>query len=175
MTTGTSISAAAGDATPRPRKHVLCSAVCIAAIANAMVPAVLFSAAGLFGHTDARYRAAVAAMVLLQYAVVFLLLLFHANAPFASGYSVATSSIVTLVSAALAYTTLAPAGWGWSRRNTEFLVVAGIAFAVLSNLWFLVASIRYARAVHPRLHLGGFFLGIAASLALLYLYVKILG
>jgi hypothetical protein len=173
MTSGKSISASTAG-TP-PRKHVVCTSVTIAAIANALIPAVFFSAAGLFGQTDARYRTAVAAMVLLQYAVVFLLLLFHANAPFASGYSVATSAIVTLVSMALTYATLAPAGWGWSRRNTEFLVVAGIAFAVLSNVWFLIASIRYARAVHPRLHLGGFFLGIAASLVLLFLYVKILG
>jgi hypothetical protein len=44
----------------------------------------------------------------------------------------------------------------------------------LSNAVFLVASIRYARAIHPRLHIGGFFLGIAASLALVFLYTRIL-
>jgi hypothetical protein len=36
----------------------------------------------------------------------------------------------------------------------------------LTNAFFLVASIRYPRAVHPRLHVGGFFLGLAASIAL---------
>jgi hypothetical protein len=175
MTTNTSTSRAIEAAAARPSRPLLCTWVLIAGIANALVPAVFFSARHLFGPTDVRYRAAVAAMVLLEYAVVFLLLLLHANAPFAGGYAVATAAIVTLTSLALSYMTLAPAGWGWSRTNVEALVLAGLAFAVISNIVFLIASIRYARAIHPRLHVGGFFLGIAASLALLFLYVKILG
>jgi hypothetical protein len=103
-----------------------------------------------------------------------LLLLLHANVGFASGYAVATSAIVTLGSAVLAFITLRPAGWGWSAPLVEILVLAGLAFAVVSNAVFLVASIRYARAIHPRLHLGGFFLGVAASLALVFLYTRIL-
>jgi len=71
--------------------------------------------------------------------------------------------------------TVETAGWGWSRTNIEILVVVGLAFAVVSNAAFLLGSIRYARAIHPRLHLGGFFLGIGASLVLLYLYGRILG
>jgi hypothetical protein len=51
------------------------------------------------------------------------------------------------------------------------LVLGGIAFAVLSNAVFLVAAIRYARAIHPRLHVGGFVLGIAAFVALVFLYI----
>lgn len=161
----------------RPHRHrnPLCATVCVAAIANALVPALLFADTHLFGPSDLRYRAAVAAMVLAEYAVVFLLLVFHANVGFASGYAVATAGIVTLGSAALTLFTIETAGWGWSRTNVEILVVVGLAFAVLSNAAFLAGSIRYARAIHPRLHLGGFFLGIAASLALLYLYDRILG
>lgn len=175
MTANPSGSPAVEDAAPRPSRHLLCMWVLIAGIANALVPAVFFSARHLFGPEDTRYRAAVAAMVLLEYAVVFLLLLLHANAPFASGYAVATAAIVALTSAALAYMTIAPAGLGWSRPNVEAIVLAGLAFAVVSNIIFLIASIRYARAIHPRLHIGGFFLGIAASLVLLFLYVKIIG
>jgi len=158
----------------RPKRHFLCFWVCVAAIANALVPTVFFSATHLFGQTDLKYRAAVALLVLLEYAVVFVLLLFHANVGFSSGYAAATATIVTLGSAALTYITLAPAGWGWAAFYAEILVIAGLAFAVISNAAFLVASIRYGRAIHPRLHLGGFFLGIAASLALLFVYVKIL-
>jgi hypothetical protein len=170
------ISASPGqDATlPRPRRHFLCSALCVAALANALVPAVFFSQTHLFGQTDPRYRALVAVVVLVEYAIAFLLLLLHANVGFASGYAVATSAIVTLGSAALAVLTVAPAGWGWSALYAEIIVLGGLAFAVLSNAVFLVASIRYARAIHPRLHLGGFFLGIAASLALIFLYTRIL-
>jgi hypothetical protein len=165
----------AQDATlPRPRRHFLCSALCVAALANALVPAVFFSQTHLFGQTDPRYRALVAVVVLVEYAIVFLLLLLHANVGFASGYAVATAAIVTLGSAALAFLTVAPAGWGWSALYAEIIVLGGLAFAVLSNAVFLVASIRYARAIHPRLHLGGFFLGIAASLALIFLYTRIL-
>ena len=61
-----------------------------------------------------------------------------------------------------------------TRSTRKFPCSGGFEFAVLSNAVFLVASIRYARAIHPRLHFGGFFLGIAASLALLFLYTRIL-
>jgi hypothetical protein len=159
---------------PRPRKHFLCSALTVAALANAAVPALFFSATRLFGPTDPRYRAMVALVVLIEYAIVFLLLVFHANEPFASGYAFATAAIVTLASAAQTYMVLAPAGWGWGALYAEIIVVCGMAFAVLSNVVFLLASIKYARAIHPRLHLGGFFLGIAASVALLLLYSRIL-
>ncbi|MFZ3329854.1 MAG: hypothetical protein WA197_04440 [Candidatus Acidiferrales bacterium] len=159
---------------PRPRKHFLCSALTVAALANAAVPAIFFSATRLFGPTDPRYRAMVAVVVLIEYAIVFLLLLFHANEPFASGYAVSTAAIVTIGSAAFTYMVVAPAGWGWSALYAEIIVLAGMAFAVVSNVVFLLASIKYARAIHPRLHLGGFFLGIAASLALLLLYTRIL-
>jgi hypothetical protein len=163
------------DATaPRPRRHFLCTALGVAALANALVPAVFFSEKHLFGQPDPRYRALVALVVLVEYAIALLLLLLHANVGFASGYAVATAAIVTLGSATLAFLTVAPAGWGWNALYAEIFVLAGIAFAVLSNAVFLVASIRYARAIHPRLHLGGFFLGIAASLALIFLYTRFL-
>lgn len=164
----------AAEQKPRPRRHILCTALTVAALANAAVPAIFFSATRLFGPVDPRYRAMVALVVLVEYAIVFLLLLFHANEPFASGYAVSTAAIVTLGSAALTYMVVAPAGWGWSALYAEIIVLAGMAFAVLSNVVFLLASIKYARAIHPRLHLGGFFLGIAASLALLLLYSRIL-
>jgi hypothetical protein len=164
----------AAEQKPRPRRHILCTALTVAALANAAVPAIFFSATRLFGPVDPRYRAMVALVVLVEYAIVFVLLLFHANEPFASGYAVSTAAIVTVGSAALTYMVVAPAGWGWSALYAEIIVLCGMAFAVLSNVVFLLASIKYARAIHPRLHLGGFFLGIAASLALLLLYSRIL-
>jgi hypothetical protein len=164
----------ASDAAPRPRRHFLCTALCVAALANAFVPAVLFSQANFFGPTDPRYRALVVAVVLIEYAIAFLLLLLHANVGFASGYSVATSAIVTAGSATLAFATLYPARWSWDGVGADIFVVGGFAFAVVSNVVFLLASIRYARAIHPRLHLGGFVLGIAASLAVVYLYVRVI-
>ena len=93
---------------------------------------------------------------------------------FASGYAVATGAIVTLGSAMLAYTTVDSSGLGWNALYAKILVLGGFVFAVLSNAAFLVSSIRYARAIHPRLHRGGFFLGMIASLALLFLYARIL-
>jgi hypothetical protein len=170
ISTNTALDAAA----PRPRKHFLCSALWVAAIANALIPAVFFSDAHLFGTADPRYRVAVTLVILAEYGIVFLLLLLHANVGFASGYAVATSAIVTLGSVLLAFVNLYPVGWGWDPFLVEVLILAGFAFAILSNAVFLVASIRYARAIHPRLHLGGFFLGIAACLALIFLYGHIL-
>jgi len=173
MSAHISTSPAEDAAAPRPRRHFLCTSLCVAALANAIVPAVLFSQSKFFGPTDPRYRALVAAVVLTEYAIAFLLLLLHANVGFAGGYSVATAAVVTVASAALAFVTLFPARWDWSTLGGEVLVVGGFTFAVLSNLVFLAASIRYARAVHPRLHLGGFILGIAASVAVVYLYVHL--
>jgi len=170
ITTDSTLDAAA----PRPRKHFLCSALWVAAIANALIPAVFFSETRLFGPADPRFRALVTVVVLAEYAIAFLLLLLHANVGFASGYAVATAAIVMLGSGALAYVNLYPAGWAWAPLYVELIVLAGLLFAVLSNAVFLIASIRYARAIHPRLHLGGFALGIAASLALVFLYGRIL-
>jgi hypothetical protein len=174
MSSSISAALAPDAAAPRPRRHFLCVALVVAAIANALVPAVFFSGTHLFGQTDPRYRAIVAFVVLVEYAIAFLLLLLHTNVGFASGYSVATSGIVALGSAALAVLTLSTAGWSWNALYAEIVGVAGIAFAVLSNFVFLASSIRYARAIHPRLHLGGFFLGVAASLVPLYLYTRLL-
>ena len=169
-----STSPAQDAAASRSRRYLLGVALCVAALANTLVPAAFFSETQLFGQTEPRYRALVAIVVVAEYAIAFLLLLLHANVGFASGYAVATAAIVTLGSGVLAFITLAPAGWGWNALYAEILVFGGLAFAVLSNIVFLVASIHYARAIHPRLHLIGFFLGIAASLALLFLYARIL-
>jgi hypothetical protein len=174
MSSNASAVLAQGAETPRPRRHFLCVALVVAAMANALVPAVFFSVTHLFGQTDPRYRIVVAAVILAEYALAFLLLLLHANVGFASGYAVATSAIVALGSAALAFLTLDTAGWSWNALYAEIAGVAGIAFAVLSNVVFLASSIRYARAIHPRLHLGGFFLGVAASLVPIYLYIRLL-
>jgi hypothetical protein len=174
MSADISTSHAQDAATPRPRRHFLCVALCVAALANALVPAVFFSETHLFGQTDPRYRAIITVVVVAEYAIAFLLLLLHANVGFASGYAVATAAVVTLGSAVLAFLILDFARWDWNALYAEILVLGGFGFAVLSNTVFLVASIRYARAIHPRLHLGGFFLGIAASLGLLFLYARIL-
>lgn len=171
MTADISANLAQDAAAPRPRRHFLCTALCVAAVANALIPAVFFSDTHLFGQTDPRYRALVVAVVLAEYAIAFLLLLLHANVGFASGYAVATAAVVMLGSIALAILTVYFAGWTWSALYREPVILIGFGFAVLANVVFLVASIRYARAIHPRLHLGGFFLGIAACLALLLLYI----
>lgn len=156
--------------TPRNR---LCIALGVAALANALIPAALFSEPQFFGPTDTRYRALVVFVVLAEYAIAFLLLLLHANVGFVGGYTFATAATVTLGSAALAFITLGSATWSWKAVYGEILVIGGFAFAVLSNVVFLVASIRYARAIHPRLHLGGFALGIAAFVTLVILYVRV--
>ena len=161
-------------ATLRPRGHFLRVALCVAALANALVPVVFFSETHFFGQTDPRDRALVAAFVVAEYAIALLLILLHANVGFASGYAVATAAIVTLGSTMLAFFVVYPAGWDWNALYAEILGLGGFAFAVLSNAVFLLASIRYARAIHPRLHFGGFFLGIAASIALLFLCARIL-
>lgn len=158
-----------------PRRHIICTALWVAAFANVLVPAVLYSDTHIFGLTSPSYRAAVSFVVLFEYVIAFLLVLLHVNAGFASGYAVSMSAILTLGSAGLTYITLAPVGWSWSATSIEILVVCGLAFAVLSNAAFFIASVRYARSIHPRLHLGGFFLGVAACLALLFLYTHILG
>ena len=57
------------------------------------------------------------------------------------------------------------------------LVIAAVANALVPAVFFsvfLASSIRYARAIHPRLHLGGFFLGIAATFVPIYLYLRLL-
>lgn len=169
-----STSPAPDARTPRPRRHFLRVALCVAALANALVPAVFFSETRFFGHTEPRYRALVAAAVLAEYAIAFLLILLHADVGFASGYAVATAAIVTLGSAVLAFFIVYLAHWDWNALYAEIVGLGGFAFAVLSNAVFLIASIRYARAIHPRLHLGGFLLGIVASLAFLFLYTRIL-
>ena len=155
----------------RLRRHILCSALGVAALANVLVPAVLFSVTRFFGPADPRYRVLVAAVVLLEYAIAFLLILLHANVGFAAGYTAATAATVTLGSAVLTYITLGPARWSSNGLPGEILVLGGLAFAVLSNVAFLLASIRYGRAIHPRLHLGGFSLGIAAYGALIFVYM----
>lgn len=176
MATKTSTDTAGGVDGPgiQPRRHVICTALWVAALANVLVPAVLYSDVHLFGLTSPGYRAAVSLVVLFEYLIAFLLVLLHVNVGFASGYAVSMSAILTLSSAVLTYITLAPVGWSWSAASVEVLVVCGLGFAILSNAAFFIASVRYARSIHPRLHLGGFFLGIAASLALLTLYTHIL-
>ena len=154
-------------------RHLLSIALGVAGLANVLIPAALFSETQFFGPTDPRYRALVAFVVLAEYAIAFLLLLLHVNVGFAGGYTFATAATVTLGSVVLAFITLGSASWAWRAVYGEILVVGGFSFAVLSNVVFLVASILYARAIHPRLHLGGFALGIAAFVTLVILYIRI--
>jgi hypothetical protein len=153
-----------------PSRYFLFLALCVAALANTLIPTAFFSDARLFGQTDPRYRSLVAVAVLAEYAIALLLVLLHANAGFASGYAVATATVVTLGSAALASLVLYLAGWAWNTLHAEIVALGAFALAVLTNAVFLVAAIRYARTIHPRLHLDGFFLGIAACLGLFVLY-----
>jgi hypothetical protein len=97
----------------------------------------------------------------------------HANVGFASGYAVATAAVVAAGSATLTVSTIYPARWSGNGIGGTVLTLAGFAFAVLSNAVFLVTAIRYARAIHARLHFGGFILGIAASLGVVILYVRV--
>jgi hypothetical protein len=173
MSTAISASPTQDAANIRLRRHILCTALWVAALANVLVPALWFSVTQFFGPTDPRYRALVAVVLVAEYAIAFLLILLHANVGFAAGYTAATAVTVTLGSAVLAYITLVPAPWSSSALSGEILVLAGFAFAVLSNFAFLVASIRYGRAIHPRLHLPGFFLGIAAYGGLIFAYVRL--
>jgi hypothetical protein len=168
------ISTSSAQAPATLGRHFLRVALVVAALANALVPAVFFSETHFFGQTAPRERALVAAVVLTEYAIAFLLILLHADVGFASGYAVATAAIVTLGSAALAVLVVGISGWDWSTLYAEIIGLGGFAFAVLSNVVFLIASIRYARAIHPRLHLGGFFLGIAASIAFIAFYGRVL-
>ena len=155
----------------RLKRHIVCSALWLAALANVLVPAALFSATRFFGPTDLRYRVLVAVVVATEYLIAFLLILLHANEAFAAGYTAATAATATVISALLTYITLGPARWSWSALSGETLVLVGFAFAVLSNFAFLLASIRYGRAIHPRLHVGGFVLGILAFVVVVGIYV----
>jgi hypothetical protein len=170
VSTDISASPTQDTADIRLRRHILCTALWVAALANVLIPTLLFLVPQFFGPTDPRYRALVAAVVVAEYAIAFLLILLHANVGFAAGYTAATAVTVTLGSVALSYVTLVPAPWSSSGLSGEILVAGGFAFAVLSNFAFLVASIRYGRAIHPRLHFGGFSLGIAAYVALIIVY-----
>ncbi len=173
MSTDISASRTQDAANIRLRRHILSVALWVAALANALVPALLFSVTHFFGPTDPRYRTLVVVVVLAEYTIAFMLLLLHANVGFAAGYTAATAATVTVGSAVLAYITLAAAPWNLIALSGEILVLGGFAFAVFSNLAFLVASIRYGRAIHPRLHLAGFCLGIAAYGALIFAYMRL--
>jgi len=159
----------------RARRKTVAITLCIAAIANASVPAVFFSDANLLGGSNPHDRVLIALIVMAVYAIGLLLLLFNADVGYASGYVVATSVIATLASAMVVFTSVEPALWDWNELYAVILVLAGFTFAVCSNIVFLIASIKYARAINPRLHMGGFFLGMASSLALLIVYSSILG
>lgn len=173
MSTETQLGEPQDGISPGPTKHFLCTALCVAALANAFIPAVIFGDSRLFPHDDPRYRMLVAAVVLVEYALVFVILLLHANVGFASGYAATTASIVMLGSVLLAAISINPGAEGWSSLYEEFLDVGALSFAVLANAVFLWAAIRYARAIHPRMHLGGFALGVMASLAVVFLYVRL--
>lgn len=156
------------------RRRTVAVTLSVAAIANTIVPAVFFSDANLFGESNLHDWALIAVVVMAVYAIGLLLLLFNADVGFASGYVVATSTIATLASAGFVFASVEPALWDWSELYGVVIVLAGFAFTVSSNIVFLIASIRYARAINARLHVGGFFLGITSSFALLFLYSSIL-
>jgi len=169
------LSISAESPPPHSRRVTLAMALCVAAVANAFVPAVLLSDANLFGNSNPHDRALVAVIVMVVYATALLLLLLNADVGYASGYLVSTGASATLVSVLLTFASVEPAGWDRDQLYAVVVVLAGFTFAVSSNIVFLVASVRYARAINLRLHLGGFLFGAATSLALLFLYSSILG
>jgi hypothetical protein len=151
----------------------LATVLCIAAVANALVPTVLFCDARLFGDSSPHNRALIAIIVVIEYAIGLLLLILKANSDFASGYLVASSAIAALAYVIVALATVEPTAWGWNNLHAIVFVLGGFAFAVSSNIFLLVASARYSRAMNPRLHVV-FSLGIVTSLAVLFLWSSIL-
>jgi len=169
-----SISSRTSMVTSEGRRRILAIALCVAALANALVPVVWLANARMFGDSNPHNRIVVAGVMIVEYAVGLLLLLANANIAFAGGYVVACGAIVTLASAILALATIEPGTWDWTELYAVIAVLGGFAFALLSNIVLLVTSIRYARAVNRPLHIGGFSLGIATSLAVLFFYSSIL-
>lgn len=110
----------------RQRQHFLCTALGVAALANALIPAVLFSETQFFGPSDPRYRALVAIVVAAAYATAFLLLLLHANVGFAGGYTFVTAATVTLGSAMLAVINLGSAVGVGARSMEKFSSLEGL-------------------------------------------------
>ena len=115
MSTDIAADSAKDAANIRLRRNLLSTALCVAAVANVLIPAVLFSVTQFFGPTDPRYRTLVDIVVVGEYAIAFLLLLWHANVGFAAGYTFATAATVTLGSAVLAPTNLTTP---WHMRRT---------------------------------------------------------
>ena len=59
---------------PVRNRHFLRVALCVAALANVLVPVVFFSETHFFVQTDPRERALIAAVVAAEYVIVFLLI-----------------------------------------------------------------------------------------------------
>jgi hypothetical protein len=138
------------------------------------VPVVFLSDTNLFGDSSPHDRALVAVVVVAAYGIGFSLLLLNAHVGFASGYAVGTGAITTLITAVLAFATVEPAAWDWTELYSVVLALGGFALALSSNIVFLVASIKYASAINPRQHIRGLLLGIASSVAVLFLYASLL-
>ena len=68
-------------------------AVCVAAAANALVPAVFFSVTRPFGQVNLMHCVLIVVVVLIEYAIAFLVALFHVHVGLASGYAVATVGV----------------------------------------------------------------------------------
>ncbi len=162
------------EARPQREVHTLCLALLVAAAVNVLIPAILFANREFFGAISFRHRLPVVAAVFVEYLIAFLVIRLHENRGFAGGYAIAMSAVVTLGSVALSWTVVRFAGLGAVAVPSRILVVGTFALAVLSNAVFLAASVRYARAIHPRLHLGGFITGVVACFVLLFLYLHIL-
>jgi len=163
-----------GHGEQQVRRYFLRTALCFAALANGLVPAALFSNTEIFGHIEPWHRFLVTLFVVIEYAIALFVLHLRANVGFASGYVVGSAAIVTVVSSLLAFLTVHTASWTWRAIHAQSFALGWFAIVFFANLVFFVASVRYARAIHPRIHLGGFSLGIATSVALVLTYLWIL-
>ena len=131
MSSDISAGLAQGVATARPPRHFLCVALVIAGIANAVVPAVFFAGTHLFGQTDLRYRMIVALIVLVEYAIAFLLLLLHANVGF-SGSDISLHSAPPVAPGR--WTFAAPdAGSAWRTPNLRDSAIPRTTFQSCEN------------------------------------------
>jgi len=151
---------------PVRRKFALQVSIFIAGTSTISVPIVVMAERHIFGQEPVGNRMAVSGILAIIYIASYLIVRTTSLIAVSAGFVVTTAAFLTAASGVFAFVAIALSGLGGERTQTEQYAICFLAFTVVSNVAFLVLSIRYVIAVRKELTVLGAIGGVAAALCL---------
>ena len=140
---------------PARRRFALQLSILIAGTSTISVPIVVMAERHIFGREPLGNRMAVAGILAIIYTASYLIVRTTSLIAVSAGFVLTTAAFMTAASVVFAFIAIAFSGWSGERTATVWYALCFLTFTVVSNVAFLVLSLRYVIAVRNEITVLG--------------------